>query len=290
MWQVLTVGLTMCFGIMGLPHILMRFFTVKDAAAARGSVTIATLIMSVFYILILIIGFGAVATIWGNPDYLGEDGQLLGGSNLVALHTAKSLGGDLLFGYMSAVTFATILAVVAGLTLAGSATIAHDLRHLFSKTLARAPSNELLLSRLAALGIGGVAFLLALAFEFQNIAIVTALALAIAASVNFPILLLALYWGGLTSRGCVWGGGFTLALVVLLIIFSDGVWVEILGHADGLFPLIYPTVVIMPACFFLVIVLSKLDHSQRAIDERQQFPDQLIRSEVGIDISAANHH
>lgn len=286
--QVLTVGLTMCFGIMGLPHILMRFFTVRNAAAARTSLSVATFIMAISYVAILIIGIGAVAVVWGDPQYLDENGNLLGGSNLVVLHLAKSVGGDILLGYMSAVAFATILAVVAGLTIAGSAAIAHDLYGAFSSKAS--PREVFVVSRIAAFAIGLIALGLGIAFENQNIAIITSLALAIAASVNFPLLLLAMYWKDLTSRGCVYGGGITLLVCCLMIVLSDGVWVQVLGNDQAVVSLIYPTVVTMPICFLLTVVFSLSDKSREAHKERGCFAEQYFRSETGFGASDARQH
>ena len=284
--QVLTVGLTMCFGIMGLPHILMRFFTVKNAAAARTSLSVATFIMAISYVAILIIGIGAVAIIWDNPQFLDENGNLLGGSNLVVLHVAKSVGGNILLGYMSAVAFATILAVVAGLTIAGSAAIAHDLYGAFNK--AATPRPVFVVSRVAAFAIGLVALCLGIAFENQNIAIVTSLALAIAASVNFPLLVLSMYWKDLTSRGCIYGGGITLLICCMMIILSDGVWVQVLGNEEAVVSLIYPTVVTMPICFLLAVVFSLNDKSEVAQGERTRFSEQYFRSETGYGVSTSS--
>ena len=286
--QVLTVGLTMCFGIMGLPHILMRFFTVKNAAAARTSLSVATIIMAISYVAILIIGLGAVAIVWGDPQYIDENGNLMGGSNLVILHLAKSVGGNILLGYMSAVAFATILAVVAGLTIAGSAAIAHDLYGAFSSKAN--PQEEFIVSRIAAFAIGLIALALGIAFENQNIAIITSLALAIAASVNFPLLLLSMYWKDLTSRGCVYGGGITLFVCCLMIILSDGVWVQILGNDQAVVSLIYPTVVTMPICFLLTVLFSLNDKSKDAVLERDRFAEQYFRSETGYGASEASQH
>jgi len=288
--NVLTVGLTMTFGIMGLPHVLMRFFTVNDAVGARKSVAYATIIMSVFYIFILIIGLGSIAILWDNPNYYNEAGELIGGSNMVALHAAKELGGDILFGFISAVAFATILAVVAGLTLAGSAAIAHDLYAVVLKNGDADPEKELKLSRFVVFIIGIISILTAIAFETQNIAVVTTFALALAASVNFPLLLLAMYWKGLSSRGAVIGGFLTFILTLVLIIFSQNVWVEVLGNDKALVPLIYPTVYSMPIGFILIWLFSVLDRSPNAQGERGRFNEQFIRSETGIGAEKASQH
>lgn len=288
--NVLTVGLTMTFGIMGLPHILMRFFTVKDAVGARKSVAYATLIMSVFYIFILIIGLGSIAILWNNPSFYDGAGNLTGGSNMVALHAAKELGGDILFGFMAAVAFATILAVVAGLTLAGSAAIAHDLYAVVLKKGKADPKKELKLSKIVVLMIGVMSILLGLAFETQNIAVVTSFALALAASVNFPLLLLAMYWKGLSSRGAMIGGFLTLVFTLILIIFSHNVWVEVLGNKEAPVPLVYPTVYSMPMGFILIWLFSIMDKSKSAQGERDRFDEQYVRSETGIGIEEASQH
>ena len=288
--NVTTVGLTMCFGIMGLPHILMRFFTVKDAVGARKSVAYATVIMSVFYIFVLIIGLGSIAVLWNNPDFYDASGQITGGSNMVALHAAKFLGGDFMLGFMSAVAFATILAVVAGLTLAGAAAIAHDLYGVVIKKGEGNPKTELKISRIAVLVIGVLSIFLGLAFETQNIAVVVAFALALAASVNFPLLLLAMYWKGLSSRGAIIGGGLTLVFTLGFIILSDSIWVEIFGYEKALFPYVYPTVFSMPVGFVSIWLFSVLDRSQNARAERSRFDARFIRSETGIGVSTASGH
>lgn len=288
--NVLTVGLTMTFGIMGLPHILMRFFTVKDAVGARKSVAYATLIMAIFYIFILIIGLGSIAILWNNPNYYDAAGALTGGSNMVALHAAKELGGEIFFGFMAAVAFATILAVVAGLTLAGSAAIAHDLYAVVLKKGNPDPKKELNLSRIVVLAIGALSILLGLAFESQNIAVVTSFALALAASVNFPLLLLAMYWKSLSSRGAILGGSLTFTFTLILIICSHNVWVEVLGNERALVPLIYPTVYSMPMGFILIWLFSVLDKSDSAQGEKERFDEQFIQSETGIGTHEASLH
>ncbi len=288
--NVWTVGLTMCFGIMGLPHVLMRFFTVKNAADARKSVAYATVIMSVFYVFILIIGLGSIAILWGQPEYYTSAGKLIGGSNMVALHSAKAIGGDLLFGFMSAVAFATILAVVAGLTLAAAAAVAHDLYAIVIKKGNSDPKKELRLTKITVLCVGVISVILGLVFETQNIAVITAFALAIAASVNFPLLLLSMYWRGLTSRGAVIGGTLTFLFTVVIIILSDSIWVQVLGNETAVFPYVYPTIFTMPAGFILVWFFSVIDKSPTAALEKSRFNEQFFRSETGIGADKAADH
>ncbi|WP_417320411.1 cation acetate symporter [Emcibacter sp.] len=289
--SILSLGLTMMFGIMGLPHILMRFFTVKDAKDARKSVFYATSIMGYFYILIIIIGFGAITFVMNNPDYYTPDGKLMGGGNMVALHLTHIVGGNLVLGFMSAVAFATILAVVAGLTLAGAATVAHD---LYAKTFkaGQTVSNaeEIRVSRISTFVLGAISVVLGIAFEHQNIAFVASLAMAIAASVNFPILILAMYWKGLTTRGAVWGGVIGLVSSIGLMILGPGVWVGVLGYEEAIFPHAYPTFYSMPLAFIMIWLLSVTDRSAQAAKEKALFDVQLVRSETGIGASGASDH
>ena len=288
--STMSIALTMMFGIMGLPHILMRFFTVKDASDARKSVFVATTLMGYFYILIIIIGYGAITFVMGNPDYHDAAGKILGGGNMVALHVTHFMGGDWMLGFMSAVAFATILAVVAGLTLAGAATIAHD---LYAKTFAKgevSSEQEMKVSRIATFAIGGVAVVLGIAFEYQNVAFVAALALAIAASVNFPILIMSMYWSKMTTKGAIAGGVLGLISSIGLIILGPGVWVKVLGNADPIFPHVYPTFYSMPLAFFAIWFFSFIDKSPQAEKEKALFAEQFVRSETGIGISKASNH
>ncbi len=289
-WHVTSVGLTMCFGIMGLPHILMRFFTVKDAKGARKSVAYATIIMAIFYLFILVIGLGSIAILWNNPEYYTAEGKLIGGSNMVALHSAKILGGDFMLGFMSAVAFATILAVVAGLTLSGAAAVAHDIYGNVIKKGKSDPKKELLLSRVTVLIIGVISIFLAMAFESQNIAVIVAFALSLAASVNFPLLVYSMYWRGLTSRGAVVGGTITLIVTLVCIVLSDSVWVKVLGNPEPLFNYVYPTVISMPCGFILMWLFSVTDKSETSVKERSGFGNQYIQSEIGLDVSAPSDH
>ena len=287
---IISIALTMMFGIMGLPHILMRFFTVKDAKDARKSVFVATSLMGYFYILIIIIGYGAMTFVMNNPDYHDAAGKILGGGNMVALHLTHFMGGNLMLGFMSAVAFATILAVVAGLTLAGAATIAHD---LYAKTYKDGPTTsaeEIKVSRIATFALGGISVVLGIAFEHQNVAFVASLALAIAASVNFPILIMSMYWSKMTTRGAVAGGVVGLVLSIGLIILGPSVWVAVIGNAEAVYPHVYPTFYSMPLAFAAIWIFSVMDKSKRAENEIALFGEQLVRSETGIGISGASQH
>ncbi len=288
--SVISVALTMLFGFMGLPHILMRFFTVKNAREARKSVFYATAIMGYFYILILFIGFGAIGIIYNNPEYHDAAGAMIGGKNMLALHVAHYMGGDIMLGFMSAVTFATILAVVSGLTLAAAATIAHD---LFAKTFCEGTltsQQEIRISRYSIFGIGVLGILLGIAFEHQNVVFVVTIAMAVAASVNFPILILSMYWKKLTTRGAVIGGTTGLVVSLTLIMLSPSVMVGAMGFDKPIFPYLYPTLFSMPIAFFVSWIFSVTDNSEQAKREIAAFDAQYVRSETGIGISDAADH
>ncbi len=286
----LSLGLTMLFGFVGLPHVLMRMFTVKDAAAARKSSFIAICIMSFFYLMVIVIGFGAVSILFENPEnFYDSAGNLIGGGNMVAVHVAHFVGGSFLLGFMAAVTFATILAVVAGLTLSGAATVAHDLYQTFSGDN-YSEKTELKIMRTSVVVIGILGILLGLAFENQNIAFVTSFALVVSASVNAPVLVAAMYWGGLTTRGVVISGIIGLIISIVLIILGPGVMTNILGYSESWFPYTYPTIVTLPITAMCIWFFSVTDKSQRAARERAAFEEQYIRSELGIGASKASDH
>jgi cation/acetate symporter len=280
--SVLTVMLTLMLGPMGLPHILMRFYTVKDAAAARTSAFYATTLMGYFYLLMLVFGYAAIVFVRGNPLYHDANGVLVGGGNMVAMHLTHYFGGDLALGLMSAVAFATILAVVAGVALAGAGALVHDIYVRGMKGGRVAPGVELKLSRIAVVGFGGLALVLGLLFERQNVAVITSTAMAIAASVNFPVIVLALYWRGFTTRGAVCGGMFSLALTALLTVLGPNVMVDLLGYERAVFPYPYPTLVAVPVAFVTMWLVSATDRSARGETERARFDEMLVRSELGI--------
>ena len=288
--SVISVGLTALLGFIGLPHILMRLFTVKNAREARKSAFYAISIIGYFNLLIIIIGFGAVSLIMFNPEYQDAGGSLLGGRNMVVLHLTHALGGDILLGFVSAVTFATILAVVSGLTLAAAATIAHDFYALTLKRGNTSEKSEVMVSRLSVIAIGILGIGFGIAFEKQNVVFVTNMALSVAGSVNAPILLAAMYWGGLTTRGAIAGCLLGLVSSVGLIILSPLVWVNVLGMEKAIFPYVYPTVVSAPLAFIGLWFFSVTDTSQRGALDKAGYEEQLVRSETGIGMAAASQH
>lgn len=288
--SVLSLGLTCLLGFVGLPHVLMRMFTVKDARTARKSTFYAVSIIGYFNLLMIVIGFGAVSLIMFNADYQDASGLLVGGRNMVVLHVSHYLGGDILLGFISAVAFATILAVVSGLTISAAATIAHDLYAKSIKQGRATEKSELLVSRCAVIVIGMLAILFGIAFEDLNVIFITNMALAVAGSANAPILLLSMYWRGLTTRGAIYGCLAGLVSSVSLIILGPQVWVDVIGMEKPVFPYVYPTIVSAPLAFLTAWLLSRTDHSASADGERAAFDEQYIRSELGIGTSEAASH
>ncbi len=296
--DAISLGLALMFGTAGLPHILMRFFTVKDAKEARKSVVVATGFIGYFYLLTFIIGFGAILYVSNNPQFLDVAKmavtgklELVGGNNMAAVHLSDALGGDLFMGFISAVAFATILAVVAGLTLSGASAISHDLYANVFKKGQTTPESELRMSKIATLGLAIFAMILGILFEKQNVAFMVGLAFSVAACANFPVLVLSMFWRGLTTRGAVIGGLVGLILAVTLIILSKAVWVDTLGISDTpINPLNGPAIFAMPLAFICCWLFSVTDNSPRAQAERKAFDAQFVRSQTGIGISGASDH
>jgi len=290
--SAISFGMALMFGTAGLPHILMRFFTVPNAKEARKSVLWATTWIGYFYILTFIIGFGAITFVLTNPEFLDAKGGLLGGGNMAAIHLAKAVGGNVFLGFISAVAFATILAVVAGLTLSGASAVSHD---LYSTVIMKGKADsaaELKVSRITTVALGVVAVGLGIAFEKQNIAFMVSLAFAIAASANFPVLLMSVLWKDCTTRGAVVGGFLGLTSSVLLTLVSPAVWEVTLGNPKGsaLFPYASPALFSMTIGFVGIWLVSILDRSPRAAQDRAGFVAQQVRSETGIGASGASGH
>lgn len=286
--SAISLGVALIFGTAGLPHILMRFFTVADAKQARRSVFFATGFIGYFYILTFIIGFGAIVLLTKNPDFFNSDGLLIGGNNMAAIHLSQAVGGDMFLGFISAVAFATILAVVSGLTLAGASAISHDLYASVIKKGQVTGEDEIRVSRIATLVLGLVAIVLGILFEQQNVAFMVGLAFAIAASANFPILFLSMYWQKLTTRGALIGGFAGLSTAIVLVILGPIVWVDILGNAEPIFPYKYPALFSVVTAFVLIWLFSVTDKSEQGKKERALFEHQFIRSQTGIGAHGAN--
>lgn len=290
--SAISFGMALMFGTAGLPHILMRFFTVPNAKEARKSVLWATTWIGYFYILTFIIGFGAIVFVLTNPSFLDAKGGLLGGSNMAAVHLANAVGGNVFLGFISAVAFATILAVVAGLTLSGASAVSHDIYGTVIKKGKADSKDELRVSKITTIALGIVAVVLGIAFEKQNIAFMVSLAFAIAASANFPVLLMSVLWKGCTTRGVVIGGFLGLFSSVALTVVSPAVWEATLGNPKGSawFPYASPALFSMTIGFAGIWLFSVLDRSKRALQDKAGFLAQQVRSETGIGAAGASGH
>ena len=259
-FSALSLGLAMSFGMAGLPHLLIRFFTVPDAVAARRSVLVATFIIAaVFLLMVFVLAYAAIVFVGGRPELFDGHGQLQGGANMAVIHLAGVLGGEVLLGLVAAVTFATILAVVAGLTMAGAGALANDLYVQVLRKNAVDDAGQVRAFRVGTLIVTFLAIALGIVFEGQSIAYMVALAFTVAVSANFPILLLTLYWRGLTARGALAGGWLGLILSVLLIVLGPAVWVNVLHHPRAIFPFAYPALASMPLAFLTAWLVSRLD-------------------------------
>jgi cation/acetate symporter len=273
-WDAISLGLALILGTAGLPHILMRFFTVPDAKQARKSVFVATGLIGYFYILTFIIGFGAMVLVGQNVVSSFDKG-----GNMAALLLAESVGGQFFLGFIAAVAFATILAVVAGLTLSGASTLSHD---LYASVFKKGKSNEageVRVARVSTLIIGALAIFLGLIFQGQNVAFMVGLAFAIAASANFPSLLLSIVWKKFTTKGAVASILTGAGLSVLLIILSPTVWVDIFHNETAIFPLKNPALISMTASFLAGYFVSIFTEEKSA---ELKFEDEKLRTYLGI--------
>jgi len=288
--STISLGIALMFGTAGLPHILMRFFTVSDAKEARKSVFWATSFIGYFYILTFVIGFAAISMVGQNPLYVAA-GKVVGGNNMVAIHLADAVGGSVLKGFVSAVAFATILAVVSGLTLAGATAVSHD---LYANVVMRGRSTEgreVVVSRVATIALGILAIGLGLLFEKQNVAYMVGLAFAIAASANFPVLILNMYMRRFNTTGAVLGGWLGLISAVTLTVLSPGIWVKVLGHPAAIFPYDNPALFSMPLGFlggWLGSLLAQNTAASRI--EAGRFEALYVRSQTGIGAEGAASH
>ena len=260
-WDALSLGLALMFGTAGLPHILMRFYTVPDAQAARQSVFWATGLIGIFYLMTFILGFGAMVLV-GRDAIVAVDK----GGNMAALLLAEVLGGTGLMGFIAAVAFATILAVVAGLTLSGAAALSHDLWVSVVKRGNASHGEQLTVARIATIVLGVLAVVSGIVFKNQNVAFMVGLAFAIAASGNFPALVLAIFWRRATTAGIIASMLIGTAAALLLIYLSPTIQVDVLGRAGAWFPLKNPALISIPLAFAVGIIVSLLTPEQSALD------------------------
>jgi len=291
--SAVSLSLGLVFGTAALPHIMMRFFTVPNAKEARKSVFVASGLIGFFFLVVAILGLAAITIVGTDPRFFEGGvvgGKILGGGNMPVMHLAKALGGDLFLGFLSAVAFATILAVVSGLALAGASAISHDIYARIIRKGQATEKEEMRVSKIASLLLGVLAVLLGIAFEKQNVAFLVGLTFGIAASANFPVLVLSMYWKGLTTRGALLGGITGLVSAVTCVVLSKAVWVVVLENPAPIFPYEHPALFSMTLAFLVTIVVSKLDRSASAAKERAAFEDQEVRSQTGIGAATAVAH
>ena len=291
--SAVSLSLALLFGTAGLPHIMMRFFTVPNAKEARKSVFYATGFIGYFFLVVVILGISSIVIVGQDPQFFEGGvvgGKIIGGGNMPVMHLAKAVGGDVFLGFLSAVAFATILAVVSGLALAGASAISHDLYARVIKKGTATSTQEMTVTKYASVGIGCVAIILGILFKDQNVAFLVALAFGVAASVNFPVLILSMYWKGLTTRGALWGGIAGLVSAVTLVILSPAVWVKVLGNPAAIFPYDHPAIVSMTLAFLVTWLLSVTDKSARASKEQDAYEEQYIRAQTGLGASGAHAH
>ncbi len=270
--DAISLGLALMFGTAGLPHILMRFYTVPNAKEARKSVFFATGWIGYFYILTFTIGFGAAVIV-------GKDAILAVDSNMAAPMLARVLGGNVFYGFLCAVAFATILAVVAGLALAGASALSHDIYVGVIRRGQATEAEQVRVARIATICLGVMAVLLGIAFKGQNVAFMVGLAFAIAASANFPALLMSILWKRFTTKGAVASIVTGLGLAVVLIILSPTVWVDILKNAKAIFPYKNPGLFSMTGAFLAGIVVSLFSREPEA---EAKFEDEKLRTYLGV--------
>ena len=274
-WDAVSLGLSLMLGTAGLPHILMRFYTVPDAKTARESVTYATAFIGFFYLLTFVLGFGAMVLV-GQDTIRAIDP----GGNMAAPLLAEVVGGTPFLGFIAAVAFATILAVVAGLTLSGAAALSHDLWvHVVRHGVAD-EQEQFRVARASTLVLGALAIVLGIMFQGQNVAFMVGLAFAIAASANFPALVLSMFWRPFSTRGAQASMLIGTFSALALIYFSPTVQVGILGHATAPFPLTNPGLVTIPLSFLVGIVVSLMTPEP---DSVAKFADLEHRLHVGAD-------
>jgi cation/acetate symporter len=274
-WDAISLGIALILGTAGLPHILMRFYSVPDARQARKSVFVATGLIGYFYILTFFIGFGAMMLVGRDAITAGGDT----GGNMAALMLADATGGPAFMGVIAAVAFATILAVVAGLTLSGASTLSHDLYTSVIRKGKIDEKGEVRVAKTATLILGALAIGLGLLFRQQNVAFMVGLAFAVAASANFPALILSITWRGYTTNGTVWSIVTGVVLSVVLIVLSPTVWVELMGHEQAIFPLKNPALISMPASFLAGYIASVARREPEAL---AKFEEEKTRTHLGI--------
>ncbi|MEC0253804.1 cation acetate symporter [Paenibacillus lautus] len=273
--ETLSLNLALVLGTAGLPHILTRFFTVKDAKTARSSVVYATWIIGIFYVMTIFLGFGAAAFV-GTADITEVDKA----GNMAAPLLAKAIGGDFLFALISAVAFATILAVVTGLVLSAASAFAHD---FYGQIVRRGESSEkeqLKMARYASIGVSIVSILLALFAQKMNVAFLVSLAFAVAASANLPVILFTVFWKRFNTTGAVTGMLTGLISTVILVALSPNIW-DPAGKAiligDPIFPMSNPGIISIPLGFLAAYIGTLLSSSK----DEAKYAEVLVKANTG---------
>lgn len=272
--DAISLGLALMLGLLGLPHILMRFYTVPDAKEARKSVLYATSFIGYFYLIIPIVGFTAAVLVRKEP-ILNIDK----GGNMAALLAAELLGGTPFMGFIAAVAFATILAVVAGLTLAAASALAHDLFVSVFRSGHASEAEQVRVAKLATVVFGVAAIVLGIAFKGQNVAFMVGLAFAIACSGNFPALLLSIIWRRFTTAGAVTSILVGSVSATAMIVLSPTVWVDVFHFSSAVFPLRNPAIVSMPLAFIVAILASLAVPDKEA---ERRFEEEKLRTYLGV--------
>jgi len=272
--EAFSLGLALMFGLLGLPHILMRFYTVPDAKAARVSVLYATGFIGYFYCIIPIVGFGASALL-GRKLITTVDA----GGNMAAPLLAELLGGTPFLGFISAVAFATILAVVAGLTLAGASAFSHDIYVSVIKKGNVTEKEQIKVAKITTIVFGACAVLLGILFKGQNVAYMVGLTFSIACSANFPALLMSIMWKRFTTQGAVWAILSGTILSVGMIIFSPTVWVDVFKNKEAIIGLRNPAIISMTASFLVGWLVSLMTQEE---DATHKFEVMQVRNYLGV--------
>ena len=282
----LSLGLALVLGTAALPHVLMRFYTVPTAKEARKSVVWAIWLIGIFYVFTLVLGYGAAALIGADVIAAAP-----GGANSAAPLLAFELGGPILLGLISAIAFATILAVVAGLTITAAASFAHDIYASVIKKGKAAPGSEVKVARRTVVVIGVVAIIGGIGANGQNVAFLVALAFAVAASANLPTILYSLFWKRFTTRGAVWSmyGGLISAIVLIILspVVSGNETAMIKGADFDIFPLSNPGIVSIPLAFFLGWLGTVLDKGTESPEKQAEME---VRSLTGVGAEKATEH
>ena len=268
----LSLGVALLFGTAGLPHVLTRFFSVADPRRARMSVFYATGFIGGFYLLTFVVGYAALRLLDLHPEM--NISVANNGGNLVALQLALGVGGPILTGLLAAVLFVVLISVMTALLLSGASAISHDW-YAVTVNPSRSYYKQRFIHSSSVVGLILFATLVAILMRGQNVAYIVGLAFAIAASVSFPLLTLALYWKGLTTRGAVIGGGLSLSVVLLCIVFGPAIWVDGFGFSEPIFAWSNPALLSVTIGFVAIVYFSLSDRSELGANERQQEFSQL---------------